>query len=306
MMLAGVNEYGVLGAVTIMSLIGAVNAGILGGVIGEGWRQKNAVGLVSTLRGCLIVIFGTAGLLCWNLLVGHFRDSMRAVATRVTERASLEELLTDDTVERFLDNPFGLEDMQSWILAAIGAGCCVFAATKWLKRDDIYPGYGPVHRAASVHNADYQREITERRAALKSIYTKYVERIRDELQKVQNKKGNHQLITDAAKGIVRQFPMQLSQYQDNLDFILATYRSENEKARKTSSPPFFAERFAVDRNMLEPPPWEDVPPPDYDEDWKIFQQAEDAIREAYLDAQAGYPTLEDLMEGESARERLHR
>ena len=70
---------------------------------------------------------------------------------------------------------------------------------------------------------------------------------------MNNKKGNHQLISDTAKSIVRQFPMQLSQYQNNLDFILAAYRSENEKARTTPAPKFFAEKFLIDQNMLETP-----------------------------------------------------
>ena len=248
MMLSGVNEYGLLGAVAIMLAIGVVNVGMLGGAIGEGWRQKNATGVLRPAGGWLMVTVGAAGMVSWNLLIGHFRDSMLAVATKVAvETSSLEDLLTDDTIERFLANPLGLEGMQSWVLAVIGAGCCIFAATKWLKRDDVYPDYGTVHRAATEHNEEYSREISNRRNALTSVYERYVERIRDERQKVQNKKGNHQLISDTARDIVRQFPMQLSQYQDHLDFIIAAYRSENEKARSTPSPRFFAEKLLVDQ-----------------------------------------------------------
>ena len=305
MMLSGVNEYGLLGAAAIMLAIGVVNVGLMGGVIGEGWRQKNTAGVLRAARGWLIVAVGAAGMVSWNLLVGHFRDSMLAVATRAAaETSSLEDLLTDDTIERFLASPLGLEGMQSWVLAVIGTACCIYSATKWLKRDDVYPGYGTVYRAATEHNDEYAREIEARRRALTNVYEKYVGRIRDERQKVENRKGNHQLITDTAREIVRQFPMQISQYQDNLDFIIAAYRSENEKARKTASPRFFAERPFVDQKMFEVPEWEGVPASDYDEDWEGFQQAEDAVRNAFLDAQKGYPTLEDLMEGESARERL--
>ena len=305
MMLADVNKYGLLGAIAVMLAIGVVNAGMLGWVIGEGWRQRNSVRLLSKLRGWMMVALGVTPMIVWNLLVGHFRDSMLAVATKASsEASSLEDLLTDDTVERFLNNPLGLDGMQSWGLAAIGVGCCLFAASKWLKRDDVYPGYGTVHRAATEHNEEYNQEIAQRRKALNSVYTAYIEKIRDERDKVQHKKGNHVLITDTAKTIVRQFPMQLRQYQNNLEFIIAAYRSENEKARTTPSPKFFAEKFTIDQDMLEPPAWEGTPKSDYDEDWEGFQEAENAIRKAYLDTQAGYPTLEDLMEGESARERL--
>ncbi len=305
MMLAGVHEYGLLGAIAIMLAIGVVNAGFLGGVIGEGWRQKNSVGLLPKSAGWIMVALGATGMLLWNLLVGHFRDSMLAVATEAAQGASsLGELLADDTFERFGNNPFGLEGMLSGLLAVIGAGCCIFAASKWLNRDDVYPGYGVVHRAATEHNEEYGQEISQRQENLQRIYEEYTERIRDERQQVENKRGNHRLITDEARGIVRQFPMQLGQYQYHLDHIIAAYREANEKARTTPSPKFFGEAFTIDQDMFRAPPWQGVRRPDYNEDWEGFQQAEEAIRRAYLDAQAGYPTLEDGMESEGTRERL--
>ena len=60
--------------------------------------------------------------------------------------------------------------MLSWLLALIGAGCCIFAATKWLGRDDVYPGYGKVHRAEADLSKDYRDATTNRRANLKRIY----------------------------------------------------------------------------------------------------------------------------------------
>ena len=297
MMLAGVHEYGLLGAIVIMLAVGVVNAGILGGLIGEGWRQKNLVQLLPKSLGWTLVALGATGMFLWNLLVGHFRDSMLAVATKAASGASsLGELLADDTPERFSNNPFGLEGMLSWLLAVIGAGCCIFAATKWLNRDDVYPGYGKVHRTEAEHFEEYQEENVQRRANLKRIYEEYIERIRDQRQQVENRRGNHRLITDRAKEIVRQFPMQLRQYQDHLDFIIASYRSANEMARTTPNPQFFAERLLIDQEMLEAPRWHGVRRPNYNEDWDGFQQAEEAIRTAYQEAQAGYPTLEDRTE----------
>ncbi len=297
MMLADVHEHGLLGAIVIMLLIGVVNAGILGGFIGEGWRQKNSVKLLPKSLGWAMVALGATGMVLWNLFVGHFRDSMLAVTTMAASgTSSLGELLADDTPERFSNNLFGLEGMFSWLLAVIGTGCCIFAATKWLNRDDVYPGYGKVHRAEAEHFGEYQTESVRRRKNLTEIYEEYTERIRDQRQQVENKKGNHRLITDEARDIVRQFPMQLRQYQNDLDFIIAAYRSANEKARTTPNPEFFAESLSIDQEMLNAPEWEDVPPPDHDEDWEGFQQAEEAIRAVYKETLAGYPALQDREE----------
>ena len=297
MMLAGVHEYGLLGAIVIMLAVGVVNAGILGGLIGEGWRQKYSVELLPKVGGWLMVALGTTGMILWNLLVGHFRDSMLAVATRAASGASsLGELLADDTPQRFAANLFGLEAMLSWLLALIGAGCCIFAATKWLGRDDVYPGYGKVHRAEADLSKDYRDATTNRRANLKRIYEEYTERIWDQQRQVENKKGNHQRITDSARRVVREFPMHVDMYQKHLDHIIAAYRDANEKARASTSPEFFRSPYPIDQDMLQAPSWRGVRKPDYDEDWEGFQQARDDIRTAYEHARDGYPTLEDRVE----------
>ena len=301
-MLAGMNEYGWLGALSIMLAIGLVNAGGLGAMIGEGWRIKNSVARLPRMAGLALVCTGLATMVCWNLIVGHFRDSMQAVMVRGTTARSLEELLTDDTIERFLASPLGLEGMTSWVLAAVGGGFCIFAATKWFGRDDAYPGYGKLHRVATERNEDYREDVTQRRLELGEIYSDYVKRIRDERYQVQNRRGNYTLITQTANEIIRQFPMHLSQYQLNLDYILSAYRAENERARSTPPPAFFDEKFTIDSAILSPPTWENPPESDYDEDWAGFKEAEDVIRDAYKKEQTGYPTLEDIMAGDGAQQ----
>ena len=189
-MLAGVHEYGLAGALMIMASIAFVNAFPLAGMIGEGWRQKNSHDLIPKSAGWLLIALGASGTLVGNLLVGHFRDSMQAVTAKGASASTLSELLADDTFERFGNNPFGLEGMLSGLLVAIGTGCCFFAATKWLKRDDVYPGYGARHRAATDHNAKFLQELESRREKLNSIHKEYIEKIRDQRLQVENKTGS--------------------------------------------------------------------------------------------------------------------
>ena len=303
-MLAGVQEYGLLGAIPMMGMICVVNTVFLAAPIGEGWRWKNSVDLLPKCTGWATFMLGASLMLVWNLLVGHFRDSMLAVAERGSRASTLSELLADDTFQRFSDHPFGLEGMLSGLLAVVGSGCCILAASKWFNRDDSYPAYGAVHRTATQHRRDYAQEIAQRQEDLNNIYTEYIERIQDERQQVQNKTGLPTLIHERATAIVRNFPMQLRQYQDDLDFIIAAYRSANEKARGTPPPPIFAERLLIDQEVLEPPHWKTIRLPDPpDAGWEGFQQAESAVRTAYQDALRGYPSLADCMETD-AREGL--
>ncbi len=304
-MLAGVHQYGLLGALTAMITIGLVNAGFFGWIIGDGWRLKNSVIAGTKTGGWSMVVLGAMAMVAWNLLVGHFRDSMLSITSiAASGESSLRELLTDNAMDRLLDDPFGLESMQSWVLAVIGIACCFFASSKWFKRDDVYPRYGSISRAATKHNEEYWNEVKERRTRLKDIYERYIDRIRDLRQQIENRKGNHMLITDMANEIVRQFPMQLRRYQNDLDFIIAAYRSANEKARTTPSPQFFKKKLTVDLEMLETPPWQGIPAPEYDQDWEGFQRAEDRIRSIYIEVQKGYPTLDELMNGKRSELKL--
>ena len=212
-------------------------------------------------------------MLVWNLLIGHFRDSMRAVLERGSQASTLGELLADDTFQRFWTHPFALEGLLSGLLAVVGSGCCVFAASKWLSRDDSYPGYGAVHRAAVEHQEKWSLEADQRRSDLQSIYKKYIARIRDERQKVENKTGMPALINNRSKQIVSEFRMQLRRYQDDLDSIIKAYSDENEKARNTPPPPFFCEEFLIDQDILKPPVWKVIPSTDpQDPGWEAFSK----------------------------------
>ncbi len=295
MMLADLHEQGWLGAITVMLAIGVVNAGFLGFMLGEGWRRTNSIILSQKISGLMMVSIGSIGMVFWNLLVGHFRDSITDLK-ELSETNTTSERLMDEAVEDFLRAPFGIESVESWVLVLIGVGCCVFAASKWLNRDDLYPGYGAMHRAATEHNEEYNQEVLQRQNDLNAVYQAWVERINKERNKLQNKRDNNELINQTAKEIVRQLRTELSQYQRDLDSILAAYRSENEKVRTTDPPKFFSERYTIDLDMLELPVWEGYSPakPDWDA-FNHFHQANNAILEAYKKAQDRYPKLKNLI-----------
>ena len=235
-MLAEVQQHGLVGAFGTMLIIGVINAVALGWVLGEGWRLKNSVAPVRRSCGWLMVGLAMSALVTFNLIIGHFRDSILARVGQTD--ASIEELLADDSIARFTSDPFALDGLLSYVLAILGAGACLFAATKWFGRDDPYPGYGRVYRRANEKAQHYLDVSGESRAHLERIYTENTERINDARQQLQNKRGNYRLLTDTARRIIRNFPMHLRQYQDDLDFLIAAYRTENQRARSTPAPRF--------------------------------------------------------------------
>ena len=298
LMLAGVYETGLAGAIIVFLTIGVVNTAIFGALVGEGWRFKNSVRRETLWSGWLMIGLGGGGLLVLNLFVGHFRDSLQARAARPD--LSIEELLTDDSIPRFLDNPFGLDGLPSYLLVIVGIGAGLFAATKWFGRDDPYPGYGRKYRSDREHHRSYLEASRESRARLEEIYRESTDKINDARSQLENKKGEYRHLTDTARRIVRDFSMHLRQYQDDLDFLIAAYRTENEKARTTPAPIFFKDRPLIDEEMLAAPEWNDIPAPDYDEDWAGFRDAIRAVHMTYIEAKDALPVPEYLQDTEEA------
>lgn len=297
-MLAGVYETGLAGAVIVFLTIGIVNTAILGALVGEGWRFKNSVRRMTSSGGLLMIIAGGVGLLTLNLFVGHFRDSLQSRAARPD--LSIEELLTDDSIPRFLANPIGLDGLPSYLLVIVGIGAGLFAATKWFGRDDPYPGYGRKYRRDREHHRRYLEASRDSRALLEEIYRESADKITDARLQLENKKGQYRLLTDTARRIVGDFSMHLRQYQDDLDFLIAAYRTENEKARTTPAPVFFKDRPVIDEEMLGAPEWSDIPAPDYDEDWAGFRDAIRTVQTAYQQATNALPVPDYLQDTEGA------
>ena len=76
-----------------------------------------------------------------------------------------------------------------------------------------------MHREATRRNEEYVQEVEDRRRVLRDIHANYTNRVRDERLKMENRKSNHLVMTEEAKGIIQQFPMQLRQYQNHLNFL---------------------------------------------------------------------------------------
>ena len=78
-LLMEVNAFGLLGSIMQMSLISAVNVLFIGLAMGALLRQRNHIAIsrqVWTWPGIVLLI---GLILCFNLAVGHFRDSMQAI-----------------------------------------------------------------------------------------------------------------------------------------------------------------------------------------------------------------------------------
>ena len=248
-LLMDVNAFGLIGSTVQMGLISAVNVLIGGLAMGALLRQvhhrspaRKAVASIA-----MTVIIGAV--VAFNLAIGHFRDSMQAV---LSDPSADIFSLGNDALVRYADGPFQLDSFQSALLALLGVLFFALASWKWLHRDDPYPGYGPRARQLDHLREDYARSYDAAKSRLTAAYKQHdslLLDIRHDLQIRQEKWEGTRL---QGAHIREEYPINMRQYQLDLDRLLERWRTVNKDHRSTPPPSYFDQPKLIDQNLVSP------------------------------------------------------
>ena len=126
-----------------------------------------------------------------------------------------------------------------------------------------------------------------------------LEDIRHRLEIKKNKWKDH---CHRGARIVHQYPVNLRQYQDDLNYLIAAYRTENRRMRTEPPPRCFGERLKIDEAILVPPSFEPPPETSLEGVAGRINEAIEHVQEAYRDASRKYPSLEDITAGGFGRD----
>ena len=290
-LLMEVNAFGLLGSVMQMSLISAVNVLFAGLAAGALLRQCHHVSLVRKGMAGIGVLLVLAAVFVFNLAVGHFRDSMEAILQAPSADAFA---LGGDALERLVAAPFGLGTFQTVLLVLLGVLCFAFSAWKWLQRDDSYPRYGCRDRELAEKKATYRKAYESADETLRNTYEQHHSTLEDMLHQLEIKQSKWQEVCGRGNALVADYPLYMGQYQNDLDTLLAAYRSANRNARSDPPPAHFNEPVPVDQAILVPPAFD---PPAATSMKGMGDRVHGAItnlQDAYRAATANIPTLETV------------
>ena len=273
-LLMEVSPYGFMGSFGQMALISLLNVVLLGLAMGALLRQAHHVHSgrrLAAILGCLVLL--SAGI-AFNLLVGHFRDSMQAVANAPTAELFV---LGDDALQRFLAHPLSWDAFQSFLLALLGIAFFCFSGFEWLRRDDPYPGYGQRDRQLQIELRSYAAAYDESQSVLESTFKEYEGWLQDSRHRLRIQQDRYRELVVRCQGITQNYPTNLQQYQNDLDYLLEAWRTANRDARSTPAPSHFASKVEIDAGILAAPPFN--PPPDNSMDHRetLRQQVHEAI-----------------------------
>ena len=294
-LLMEVNAFGLIGSLAQMSLISAVNVLICGLAMGGLLRQSNLRAVPRRAAAWLGILVLLAFVGAFNLAVGHFRDSMQAVINNPSADIAA---LGNDVLVRFAASPLGLESFQSYLLALLGFLFFCVASWKWLQRDDVYPDYGRRHRQLEKRKNDYAARYKTAQEDLGQTFAEHESHLEDVREQLEIKLSTWRDICVRGRHLVTQFPMQMGQYANDLEFLMSAYRTANRTARTAPPPRHFGAKPEVEAGILEAAPA--FSPPPESNLTEVMQSVHDAIKnvqDAYRDSARRYPTLDDLMVG---------
>ena len=291
-LLMEVNPFGLVGSIMQMGLIMAVN--VLSGalVMGYALRCRNLVSGFKRMIAWMTMIVLVAFIGAFNLLVGHFRDSMQAALGNIV--ANPLAMLEGDALPRMLAEPLGLDSFQSYLLVLLGLIFFGIVSWKGYQSDDPYPGYGRRDRQLNAIKNNYTFKLEGARDGIESLYHDCKSRLDDMRYTIEIKQSTWEDLCDRGTRITAEYPINLRQYQDHLNYLLAAYRTENQQARTDPSPPFFTEQLQIDEELLVPPSFDPPPKMKLERVTHHVHEAISQIQKIYRDALRAYRSLEEI------------
>ncbi len=223
------------GAFSVTNIVLSLGAGVFVA------RYKNHVSWAKRLAGYVGTTAVVCGIAALALLVSHYRDALIGGAENAGALA----------MQTLTQNPIGLAEPSSWILATLTFAAGIFALWEGYVLDDRYPGYGRVHRMAEEAANEYGDYISALRAELATYRQSLLERLEAaqracdaSLVELKGAIADKQRLGD-------EMPNQIRSLQSALVALVMTFRQANNLGRQgRPSPDYFRTTPQLDSRVL--------------------------------------------------------
>lgn len=227
------NAQGLLGGISIAVGITLINL-LASYSLGRFTTWKNHIKIPTRIIGYLVGLVYVIFFGMFSLAVGHYRESYKSLSPALAPEAALNSLL---------QRPFELGGLDSWALVLITAMISLFMFWKSYMRDDPYPGYYDVWDRMRSARDEYAHEVKDAHDELLEARDKALDRLQFQREDFKA------TVDDSRSALAAQsrMPDQLQTFLNALDQatrqLLAIYRQENSKHRKTDPPAYFQQEF---------------------------------------------------------------
>ena len=231
------NRGGLIGAYIEALAFSALNIGLalLAGNYPMRWVNHHELSMRRLGWGVSVLSVIAAGTL--SLALAHYRD-VAALGVIGTSGGAL-------AMTNLVNNPFGLAELQSWILFFMGWLFWAIAAMDRYKLDDPIPGYGQAAAAKDRAYSDYfkfKAEMIDELDDLRADGEEDIKGSRRQLLNLQNQCAN---LIEARKAVFIQWEEFQKAAATQCKDLIETYRTANRESR-SKVPKSFKNQLALD------------------------------------------------------------
>lgn len=228
------SEFGMLGGISQSLIVAVLNiapAFLFAGMFCL--RYTTHVEFLKRAAAYCALLFYAGWMFVFNLCVAHYRELL----------GSSDEIGVTRVIDRLLSSPFGLTDLNSWLLLFMGVFFALVAMVDGYKSDDPYPGYGRIQRLNDEIRENYEIECQKLAIEATGIRADFL----DELQML---KDNAKSAFTHLCHLAEAKPALIAKHRHGLDLLAQAgdalihhYRSTNSRYRKTPAPAYFNENW---------------------------------------------------------------
>ncbi|WP_413992421.1 hypothetical protein ACMDCR_10190 [Labrys okinawensis] len=235
------NELGLLGGLTEAFAFAALN--IVGTVIIGlyGIKQITHISISRRAIGFISVLFYLVFSFCLNLALAHYRE----VSGTILEGAGAE------VVRRLASRPFELQELNSWILFALGLLFSLIALIDSLTFSDSYPGYSDVQRRLEAAREDYRRTKADLGDTLREVRDEYQERMEEISRDLSVRRSEYEAIVANRSRMIKLFVQHQEHLERAANVLLGIYREANKASRPSKTPKRFDSTFSLPRIQID-------------------------------------------------------
>lgn len=180
----------------------------------------------------------------FNLLIAHYRTAMAGVIDSDMGDAAHVAILT------FLTSPFGLEDIESWLLLITGCTFSLIATLDFWKMDDPYLGFGERTREHEKKLQTYAHLKEDSLLELNELQDDSFEALEEASNLLNAKVNEANTIVDSQARWKLLFAQHLNHLEDAGRQLLAYYHTQNMTVRTDAAPKYFDDQWNVSRPIL--------------------------------------------------------
>ena len=297
-LLGSVSRGGVIEGWMVALVLTGVNV-LLGICAGQMWRFTHYRWGFMKLFAYFLSATCAAAALVWNDVAGHVRD----IYVRAEQSGNFETIdkAFAEAYGLMIERPVPWESLASAGLAFVGVAVFFLTTYKMHTADDAFPAYGAKHRKDKALRERYQANLNDALEDLGTARNEANVAIEEIKNRYEMDRAGWENTLDKLHSVVKEYPVNLRQYNHDLAYLLAAYRSANLAERTDPPPPFFDSELTIDEDALQPPElavpirpeWGDIP-----EKTKTgFAQVEQTYKELLTRYQMLDQVIDDYAEG---------